>query len=255
MWFQALICIILAAFFGWILPEPFNVLSVIAGVLLFFWTLYWDAGESYTESNDVTWGQHPYYQSKPPTDKPYTEIKRLVKPIIKSVEREATISLHEPLGSKESKEMNILYKETRSGHRLCMRCGTQNFAGFILPRAETNGTDAYFFCFSCKNTVNDNEQLVKDARKRMDDELKGNFDLHLDERHIMILDAIMHHFQMKDFKELDVKQYCERFFIIESDIVDLERKIHIFAEALRSSHPKVVNNEPTDDEVVNWMHL
>lgn len=250
MWFQALISLILAGFFGWILPEPFNLLSVIAGLWLFFWTLYHDAGESHAAPTELPWGRHPYYQqSHVQRAKPaYVEFKR--------VERLATASPHEPLGSKESLKMNILYKENANGHKICMRCGTYVFAGFVLPRVEQrerSETDAYFFCFGCRNAIADNDQLVKIAKERMTNELEGKFDLHLDERDVMILDAVMHHFQMGSFKELDLKQYAQRFFCLESDVLNVERKIHLFAEALRSSHPKIV--EPTSDEVANWMGM
>lgn len=227
MWFQAIIYLILGCFFGWLLPEPFNYLSAVAGVFAFFCCI---TGE------DDPVERHPYYQpTKAPTEKPYTEFKR--------VERIAKEEL-----------VNILYHETKSGLKECMRCGAYVMVGFILPRREAACTDTYFFCFSCKKQIVDTDLLVKIARERMKDALEGKFDLHLDERDVMILDTILHHFDLTKFKELDVKQYADRFFVIESDVVETKRKISLFAEALRSSHQKPAT-ETVDEENTYWMGL
>lgn len=256
MWFNAICWLILGIFGAWVLPEPFNFMSGTIGIFFCCYVLVTympeeplppmapplDLTKSWEERFYKSWGA----PSCPITPNAKRLLHKQSDKAVDEIGRPARESEFEPLGSLEKQIMAITFK-TQGDHRQCMRCAAWVIGGLKLER----GADTFFFCFGCDTSVTDKELLIRMARNKYaamtkDDE---TFDINMHERLALLLDAIVAHFDVTKLNELELEKYCASYMIVGTDLLDLKRKVHVWAEALRSSRPKVAASaEEASDE-------
>ena|ERR1051326_598026 len=257
--FVGIIWFILGGIGAIFLPEPFNYFAAATGLCAFFYEMW---KEEPTESPPPVikqWSYIPPAKEPPPYiehRRHYASEKHLLSRRMHYERRVANELEIEPLGSGE--ENKVIKPEQQGQHKKCMRCGTWSSNGLSLAR----GSDDFWFCFGCDRAVFDKEQLIRVARSKLAAEPQdGLFEIDLQERHAFLLDAIVDHF-VYDNKtvgaDLELSKYCPGYFVIGSDILDLKRKIHIWAEALRSARRVEDTSKPKSEsveDVHDWMGM